>query len=87
MIVSYGCREAYVNTTGNDGMAVAGSGDVLSGICAVLMAQMGDCFDAAALAAYIHGSAGDIAASKKTKRALRAIDIIDAISEAMDGKG
>ena len=30
MIVSYGCREAYVNTTGNDGMAVAGSGDVLS---------------------------------------------------------
>lgn len=68
--------EVYVNPTGNSGMATGGTGDVLTGICAALLAQKsGDPVGAAIAAVYLHGLAGDIAASRVGVRALIASDI------------
>lgn len=56
------CREGHgtcVNLSGNNGMATAGSGDVLAGIIAALLAQGMEGFQAAAVGAYVHGRAGD----------------------------
>jgi NAD(P)H-hydrate epimerase len=68
---------AYINTSGCNGMATAGSGDVLTGIVSALKAQKMSCFEAAALAVYLHGRAGEIAAAKTSNYALIASDIID----------
>ena len=75
-------RKAYINKTGNPGMATAGSGDVLTGIIAALMAQGLSNFDAAVLGVYIHGLAGDIAAKKTGPISLIATDIIQALGDA-----
>ena len=77
------CEEeiSYINTSGNEGMASAGSGDVLAGICAVLMLQMENFHEAAAAAAYIHGAAGGLAASEKGTRAMLAGDIINKLKD------
>ena len=69
------------NTTGNDGMATAGSGDVLSGIVGALCAQGYTPFNAAAIGVYIHGLAGDIAIKEKSKASLVASDIITYLSK------
>ena len=66
----------YINRSGNHGMSVGGSGDVLSGIIAGLIAQGADAMTAAELGTYIHGLAGDIAAEKKGARSMMAVDII-----------
>lgn len=66
----------FVNPTGNCGMAKGGSGDVLSGIIASLMAQGLKPIDAACCGVYIHGVAGDIAAKKLSKTAMLPSDII-----------
>jgi NAD(P)H-hydrate epimerase len=47
------------NTSGNPGMACAGMGDVLAGICGALAVRLPDPFEAASLAVWAHGSAGD----------------------------
>ena len=67
----------YFNTTGNPGMATAGSGDVLTGIATGLLAQGHSSLNTSILAVYIHGSAGDLAAEQKGYEALIASDIID----------
>ncbi len=75
--------EVYVNTTGNAGMATGGSGDVLTGIIAGLLAQKPDEPLAATVAAvYLHGFAGDIAASRVGTRAMIASDISAHLGEA-----
>ncbi|MDE5016809.1 bifunctional ADP-dependent NAD(P)H-hydrate dehydratase/NAD(P)H-hydrate epimerase, partial [Francisella tularensis subsp. holarctica] len=51
--------EIYINTTGNQGMAVAGQCDVLSGIIGAFLAQGLDILSASRLAVYIHGLSGD----------------------------
>lgn len=71
-----------VNTTGNGGMATAGSGDVLTGIIVGLMARGYSKAAAAVLGMYIHGLAGDIAAQEKGVESLVASDIIDALPKA-----
>lgn len=73
----------FENTTGNPGMATAGSGDVLSGIIAALLAQKVSAYEAACTGVYVHGLAGDIAAREKTEISLIASDIIDYIPEAI----
>jgi hydroxyethylthiazole kinase-like uncharacterized protein yjeF len=69
----------YFNTTGNSGMATAGSGDVLTGIITSLLAQGYPAETAAVLGAYLHGFAGDIMAEERSETSLIASDIIDGI--------
>ncbi|MBW5447986.1 NAD(P)H-hydrate dehydratase [Cohnella sp. CFH 77786] len=71
---------AYVNTTGNPGMATGGSGDVLAGVIGALLAQGLDAVQAAAAGVYWHGAAGDRAAAARfTSASLIAGDIVDAL--------
>jgi NAD(P)H-hydrate epimerase len=65
-----------INTTGNDGMATAGSGDVLTGIIASLCAQGYAPFNAACIGVFVHGLAGDLAIQHQSKASLVASDII-----------
>ncbi len=69
--------EIYINTSGCDGMATGGSGDVLAGVIGGLMTAMPPA-EAACLGVYLHGIAGERAAQKKGKRAMLAGDILEA---------
>ncbi len=60
-------QRVFINSTGNSALSKAGSGDVLTGIIAGLCAQGLSCLDAAVLAVYIHGKAGDMAAKDLTE--------------------
>ncbi|MBQ6416726.1 MAG: NAD(P)H-hydrate dehydratase, partial [Butyrivibrio sp.] len=68
-------KKIYINVSGNDGMATAGSGDVLSGIIGALVCLENTSFEAACLGTYIHGACGDNAAAKHGKYAMVASDI------------
>jgi NAD(P)H-hydrate epimerase len=72
----------YFNSTGNAGMATAGSGDVLTGIITGLLAQKYSPLNACILGVYLHGLAGDIAAENISEEALIAGDIIDHLGSA-----
>lgn len=72
----------YFNSTGNPGMATAGSGDVLTGIITGLLAQHYAPEHAALLGVYLHGLAGDLAVRKTGLEALMAMDIVDSIGRA-----
>jgi NAD(P)H-hydrate epimerase len=73
----------YINPTGNPGLATGGSGDVLTGVIAGLLAQGMDAPRAAAAGAYLHGLAGDMAAREKGMRGFLAGDILELLPEAM----
>ena len=75
---------AYINTTGNPGMATGGTGDVLTGILAGLTAQFGidDWTRVLSFGVYLHGLAGDIAASRVGQASLIASDLVGALPEA-----
>ncbi len=73
----------FVNDTGNPGMATAGSGDVLCGITAGLIAQGIDATESTQLAVKLHGLAGDIAANEKTQAGMIASDIVESIPYAL----
>jgi ADP-dependent NAD(P)H-hydrate dehydratase / NAD(P)H-hydrate epimerase len=75
-------KPILVNPTGNPGMATAGSGDVLTGLIAALLAQGLGCREAAALGVYLHGLAGDFGAETKTDYCLVASDITEHFPEA-----
>ena len=77
---------AYVNTTGNPGMATAGSGDVLTGIITAFMGAGTDASDAAAAAVCLHGFSGDMAAAALGEISLRASDIIRYLHKAFTWK-
>lgn len=68
-------RRIAVNSTGNSGMATGGSGDVLTGLIAALLAQGLPAFEAAQLAAHLHGLAGDLAAAELSEPGLIASDL------------
>lgn len=70
------------NHCGNAGMATGGSGDVLTGILLALLAQGHTAYDAARLAVYIHGKAGNEAAAAKGMRSMIAGDIVEALPSA-----
>ncbi|MBL8028199.1 MAG: NAD(P)H-hydrate dehydratase, partial [Fibrobacteres bacterium] len=81
-LVCCDAEEVYINTTGNAGMATAGSGDVLTGITAALLAQNKDASSAAVSAVYLHGLSGDMAKEKLTEYAMTSGDIITFLPEA-----
>lgn len=74
----------YINMTGNPGMATGGSGDVLGGIIASLVARGIPCHKASAMGTYIHGVCGDMAKNEFSEDSLIATDILNAISKAFN---
>ena len=76
--------EVWVNSTGNPGMATGGTGDVLTGLIAGLLAQhkSRSAGEVTAAAVYLHGLAGDIAAAELGETSLIAGDLLDAIPAA-----
>jgi len=72
----------HINTTGNPGMATAGSGDVLTGVITALVGQGLSYFEAACLAVHVHGLAGDMAAKKMGPTSLIAGDLLRFLPEA-----
>ena len=80
--------QVYVNSTGNAGMATGGTGDVLTGMIASFVAQKpDDPLNATIAAVYLHGLAGDIAASRLGTRAMIASDITSHLGEAFISVG
>jgi len=75
--------EAWVNPTGNPGMATGGTGDILTGIIAGMLAQNpGRPFEAVLAAVYLHGLAGDVACETTGEHSLVATDLVRALPEA-----
>lgn len=75
--------KVYFNSTGNPGMATAGSGDVLTGVITAFIAQGYKPETAAVVAVYIHGLAGDLAAEELGEYGLTASDIISRLPHAI----
>ena len=80
-VITDGHRVA-INSTGNSGMATGGTGDVLTGLIAALLAQGMEPFEAAQLGAHLHGLAGDLAAKSVSKPGLIASDLPRWLGEA-----
>lgn len=75
-------KQIYINTTGNSGMATAGSGDVLTGIMAgMLEAGFDTYFDAAVMAVNVHGVSGDMCRQEMGAYGMKAWDIIEHLPE------
>ena len=72
-------KVSYINHTGNPGMAVGGSGDVLSGIIVSLLGQKIPPLEAAACGAYIHGTAGDLCAKELGQYGMLPGDMVEAL--------
>lgn len=81
-VVASPTGEYRVNTTGNPGMSTGGSGDILAGITGSLLAQGYAPFDAACLAVFVHGLAGDITAQKQGMISMLPTDTLKNISKA-----
>jgi NAD(P)H-hydrate epimerase len=79
--------EETINMTGNAGMAKGGSGDVLTGLAAGILAQGASPPDSARLAVYVHGLAGDIAACRSSMQGMTAGDTASCIGEAFASMG
>lgn len=73
----------FRNSTGNPGMATGGTGDVLTGVVAALLAQGLATFDAATLGVYVHGLAGDLAARELGQTAIIASDLLRFLPSAL----
>jgi NAD(P)H-hydrate epimerase len=76
-------QRLYLNQTGDSTLSKAGAGDVLSGMIGCLLGQRLDPFDAACLAAHLHGLAGEIAGRQAGRRCALAREVINAIPEAV----
>ena len=83
VVTDRGAKKHCINKSGNPGMATAGSGDVLAGIIGGFLAQGLTLFEAARLAVYVHGVAGDLAAREKGETSLIASDILDKVPTAI----
>lgn len=76
-------NEIYLNPTGNPGMAVGGSGDVLAGVITSLVGQGVTPIKAAAISVWLHGRAGDVCASEIGQYGMLPRDILNAIPRLM----
>ncbi len=82
-IIAFPDGSAWVNPTGNPGMATGGTGDILTGMTAGVIAQMPNDYARAAIAAvYLHGLAGDVAAERMGEHSLVATDLLNGLPEA-----
>jgi NAD(P)H-hydrate epimerase len=75
-------KQVATNATGNPGMATGGTGDVLTGIVTALLCQKLSPYDAARLAAHVHGLAGDLAASELGEVGMIASDLLKYLPNA-----
>lgn len=80
--VAFPDGRVYVNTTGNPGMAKGGSGDVLTGIIAGLWSRLNSLEHAVVAGVYLHGLAGDIAASKFHMESMLPTDLVACLPDA-----
>jgi hydroxyethylthiazole kinase-like uncharacterized protein yjeF len=76
--------EAFLNPTGNAGLAKAGSGDALTGIITAFLAQGYPAFDAAKMGVYIHGLASDLALVQQSMESMLITDVIEYFGKAFD---
>lgn len=76
-------ENSLINTTGNQALATAGSGDVLSGIIGALLLRH-DCLNAAGIGAYIHGFAADLCVKENNLTILKATDLVRYIRPAIE---
>lgn len=79
-------HHARLNDTGDQTLAKAGSGDVLSGLIGSLLAQGMNPFDAACLGVHFHGKAGERAGRRSATRSALASEVADALAEVMNGQ-
>ena len=83
-LVAHPDGRVAVNTTGNPGMAKGGSGDILTGIVAAMLAQFPDrVAEAVEAAVYLHGLAADLAVQRRDERTLLATDTVAHLSDAL----
>lgn len=73
---------SYINSTGNPGMATAGTGDVLTGVVSGLLGRNRDPLQACILGVYLHGLAGDLVSAEKGQHSMIATDIIEKLPAA-----
>jgi ADP-dependent NAD(P)H-hydrate dehydratase len=76
-------EHVWTNSTGNPGMATAGSGDVLTGVITSLLGQRLSTWEAACLGVWVHGLAGDIASDKYGQAGMTASEILEALPAAI----
>lgn len=76
-------QRAYINPTGDSTLSKAGTGDILSGVLGCLLAQRMSQFDAATLATWLHGRAGEIAGALHGRRSALGREVIDALADAI----
>jgi len=82
-IVANPSGEAWVNPTGDPGMATGGTGDILTGIIAAMLAQNPKhAFEAVLAAVYLHGLAGDVARESLGEHSMVATDLLKTLPEA-----
>lgn len=74
--------EAFLNSTGNAGLAKGGSGDALTGIITALLSQGYTPFDAAKFGVYLHGLAADLALEKQSMESMLITDVIEYLGQA-----
>jgi NAD(P)H-hydrate epimerase len=76
-------KRVYVNTTGDSTLAKAGTGDILSGVLGALLGQGMERFEAATLAVWLHGRAGELAGAKYGKRSALGREVIECLAPAI----
>lgn len=81
-VVADPSEQAWINSTGNPGMASGGMGDVLTGVIAALLAGGANALEAAVAGVYLHGMAGDLAAADLGPRGLLAGDLLERLPAA-----
>ncbi|WP_428389864.1 NAD(P)H-hydrate dehydratase [Mucisphaera sp.] len=84
-VVAASCDRLYVNESGHSAMGTGGSGDVLTGVIASLIAQGLDPFNAARLGVYLHGRAAESWVARYADRGMLARELTDALTEAVAG--
>jgi ADP-dependent NAD(P)H-hydrate dehydratase len=76
-------RRIYINTTGDSTLSKAGTGDILSGVLGCLLAQRMDRFEAATLAVWLHGKAGEIAGATHGRRSALGSEVVGCLARAI----